>query len=278
MSKHRKQLDEGYAAVYAHFDTPLVQKVRAEAFEEDIGQHSWVTASELREYLSWLRLLPNQRVLDYGCGPGGPLSYMARHTGAHATGIDINPTALQSARRRVSSMDLAERVDLRQVDADGPLPFADASFDAALSIDVVMHLVDRGEALKEVCRVLKQDGLFLFTDAGVVNGQISNEQIRVRSHYGFSQYVPCGYTEAVLEASGFKLEKREVRNVGPVTICAGRLKAREKYKQELVRGLGKTAYEHEQAYLATMVDLYSTRTLLRYVYLARKRGVPDEHS
>ena len=54
MTSREKHLSRGYAAVYSQFDSPLIQKVRSEAFEEDIGQHSWLVANELREYLNWL--------------------------------------------------------------------------------------------------------------------------------------------------------------------------------------------------------------------------------
>ena len=48
MTSREKELSRGYAAVYSRFDSPLIQKVRSEAFEEDIGQHSWLVANELR--------------------------------------------------------------------------------------------------------------------------------------------------------------------------------------------------------------------------------------
>lgn len=273
VSKHSKRLDEEYAAVYSSFDSPLIRKVRSEAFGEDIGQHSWITASELREYLCWLRLSSNDNVLDYGCGPAGPLTYIAQHSDARATGIDVNSTALQSARKRVAELALDTRVRLQQVDANRALPFSDATFSIALSIDVVMHLIDRNEAFQEVSRVLTPHGRFLFTDAGIINGPVSSEQIRIRSHYGMSQYVPDGFNDTVLSAAGFEITHKEVRNQGPVSICTGRLKARQKYKQELVCMLGADAYEHEQRYLSTMVELYERQTLLRYVYLARKTSL-----
>ena len=44
-------LAHGYCDTYARFDSPLMQMIRREAYGEDIGQHSWLTAVELREHL-----------------------------------------------------------------------------------------------------------------------------------------------------------------------------------------------------------------------------------
>jgi hypothetical protein len=39
--------DLSYDTAYEAFDSPLAQQMRAEAYGEDIGQHSWVTANDL---------------------------------------------------------------------------------------------------------------------------------------------------------------------------------------------------------------------------------------
>jgi hypothetical protein len=45
-----------YDMTYRHFDEPVLARVRREAFGEDIGQNSWLTADECRTYCQWLRL------------------------------------------------------------------------------------------------------------------------------------------------------------------------------------------------------------------------------
>ena len=94
MANRETHLSREYAAVYSQFDSPLIQKVRSEAFEEDIGQHSWIVVNELREYLDWLSLSRADQVLDFGCGPAGPLTYLVTHSAVTATGVDINAAAL----------------------------------------------------------------------------------------------------------------------------------------------------------------------------------------
>ncbi len=270
MSKREKGLSREYAAVYSQFDSSLIQKVRSEAFEEDIGQHSWLIANELREYLNWLSLSATDRVLDFGCGPAGPLTYLVSHSEVTAAGVDINAAALSSAQKRIAAMGLSDRIALHDVSGNAGLPFANESFSHVISVDVVMHLPDREESLAELWRVLKPGGGLLFTDACIVNGVLSDEDIRIRSHYGISHFVPEDFNESALASAGFTLERKEQHSDGLIAICRGRWQAREKYKRELVDEFGETAFEHEQTYLQKLVELYSEKRLLRYAYLAKK--------
>ena len=75
------KLAKGYKNIYELFDTPLMRRIRAEAYDEDIGQNSWITATELRSYLPWLKLAECETFLDLGCGPGGPLTFLSRELG-----------------------------------------------------------------------------------------------------------------------------------------------------------------------------------------------------
>ena len=45
------------------------QEVRVEAYGEDIGQNSWLTADEWRHFLQWLELSPGSALLEVEAGP-----------------------------------------------------------------------------------------------------------------------------------------------------------------------------------------------------------------
>ena len=89
-----------YDALYGEFDSPLMRRFRCEAYGEDIGQHSWVSAAELRADIRRLGLTSSQCCLDLGCGPCGPLTFILRSTGCRATGLDIS--SAESPRPRIS--------------------------------------------------------------------------------------------------------------------------------------------------------------------------------
>jgi hypothetical protein len=64
-----------------------MRQLRREAYGKDIGQHSWVTAEELEGDISRLRLSRASRFLDLGCGPGGPLAFIAGQVGCRGSGV-----------------------------------------------------------------------------------------------------------------------------------------------------------------------------------------------
>src|ERR1043166_6617096 len=116
-------IDRGYESLYEEFDSPLMQQLRIEAYGEDFGQHSWVTASELESCGQGLGLTASSRLLDLGCGPGGPLSFVVRRVGCRAVGVDLSHAAIAAARARMAARGLDTLVLLQQADANEPIPF-----------------------------------------------------------------------------------------------------------------------------------------------------------
>jgi rhamnosyltransferase len=106
--------------------------------------------------------LPNGRAaLDIGCNVGAHTNFVARQ-GLMVVGMDTDLTALGQARFLLK-WEGAGRALVVQADADRVLPFADASFDRALALDVIEHLDDPARFLAEVRRVLSRDGVLLLT-------------------------------------------------------------------------------------------------------------------
>ncbi len=113
----------GYDKLYQEFDSPLMRQVRAEAYGKDIGQHSWVTAEELEHHIARLKLTRASRLLDLGCGPGGPLAFAVGIARCHGTGVDISAEAIAAGRARAAALGLEELVMLHECDLNQPLPF-----------------------------------------------------------------------------------------------------------------------------------------------------------
>lgn len=95
-------------------------------------------------------------VLDLGCGSG----YGAARIGEEAKrveGVDVDAEAVAFAQRRYSR----ENVSFSQIKAGESLPFSDASFDVVLSFQVIEHVWDDGNYLKEAHRVLRPGGVMV---------------------------------------------------------------------------------------------------------------------
>src|ERR1700688_4414992 len=187
-----------YDANYGNFQVELYAQIRREAFGEDIGQNSWLTADEQDSFLEWLDLFPRETLLDVACGAGGPALRIAATTACSVVGVDIHEQAVTTASSLAAQRGLAKRVEFRSTDATGPLPFSDASFDAITCIDAINHFSDRPRIIAECARLLKPGGRLLFTDPIILTGPLTSEDIAVRSSAGSYLFVPHGYDECVI--------------------------------------------------------------------------------
>ena len=100
---------------------------------------------------------PEPRFLDAGCGPGVTLADLA--AAGRAVGIDFSRGQLAIAAEAAPAAGIV-RGDITA------LPFADGSFDAAVSLGVLMHLSagDQRRAVDELARVLQPRGRLLVSD------------------------------------------------------------------------------------------------------------------
>ena len=105
----------------------------------------------------------NSRILDIGSGYGGAARYLAGRYGCRVTALNLSETENARARNmnREAGLDhLIEVVDGSFED----IPCDDLSFDVAWSQDAILHSGQRKRVIKEVSRVLKPGGCFIFTD------------------------------------------------------------------------------------------------------------------
>jgi 2-polyprenyl-3-methyl-5-hydroxy-6-metoxy-1,4-benzoquinol methylase len=259
-----------YDAAYGNFQTNLYEEIRREAFGEDIGQNSWLTAVEQDKFLSWLGLTAGKTLLDVACGAGGPALRIAALTGCTLTGVDVHETAISTARSLASQCGLESRAQFRVVDADKQLPFPESSFDTITCIDAINHLTDRLRVLADWARLLKPGGRVLFTNPAVVTGPLTNAEAAVRSLSGFYLFVPGGYDERVIVQCGLRVVACEDRTPELGEIAERRKSAREARSSALRRIEGDVAYENLQKFLSVVADLAREARLSRYVYVAEK--------
>ena len=238
-------------------------------YDVDLGQTGWMDAEELRGFLPLLDLTRQSHVLEVGCGAGGCALYLSRLTHAQVTGIDANASAIEEARISAKSRPEA-RTRFEQIDANERLPFEDASFDAVFSNDAMCHIPDRSRALKEWCRVLKPNGRMLFTDAMIVTGPVTNEQLMTRSSIGVYVFLPPGENERLIREAGFDLMKSVDLTSNAAAISKRWHDARAHRYEDLSRIEGMSTFQNLQKFLSCVHTVSDKRLLSRFMYAARK--------
>lgn len=106
---------------------------------------------------------PGTKVLDVGCGVGGPALNLAEYSGIHVTGINIVECQLEIARQRARERGLAEQTRFMICDAM-KMEFPDESFDAVYLFEAGCHVPDKQRLYNECARVLKPGGCFVGQD------------------------------------------------------------------------------------------------------------------
>ena len=124
-----------------------------------------------REVLEEVGIKPGFHVLDYGCGPGGYISALAKLVGTsgkiHA--LDMHPLAI----RAVQKIALREKIEnLETIHSDRETGLPDNSLDVVLLYDVFHGLSNPKGVLEEIHRVLKPDGILSFSDHHISEDRI----------------------------------------------------------------------------------------------------------
>lgn len=106
-----------------------------------------------------LKLRPNSLILDAGCGSGRHLRALAKLPDLKIIGIDRNGSDLNDALTALKNMPdaLSDNYLVSCADIKN-LPFASASFDCVICSEVLEHIPEHENALKELVRILKPQG------------------------------------------------------------------------------------------------------------------------
>lgn len=121
----------------------------------ETNTHYKVMLSGYKWALSIIPAAAEKRVLDCACGRGYG-SFLLASAARKVDGVDISPETVAHCRSRYKK----ENLEFSVMDA-ASLAFPDRTFDAVVSQDTIEHVQDDAKFLAEMCRVLKDDGIFI---------------------------------------------------------------------------------------------------------------------
>jgi len=118
-------------------------------------RHFWFiqTRAMVRDALLREGITPQSKLLDIGCGTGGTMHVI--HDICSPSGIDMSLQALEYATKKIDA-------PVAQADAT-VLPFTENTFDFAIALDVIEHIQNDVQVLREIKRVLKPGGKLVLT-------------------------------------------------------------------------------------------------------------------
>jgi ubiquinone/menaquinone biosynthesis C-methylase UbiE len=165
------------------------------------GRNAWA--------ISLLDLQPNDRVLEIGFGPGQAIEEVAKLTPeGFVAGIDISEVMVEQARKRNAAAIRAGRVLLRQGN-EAPLPFDDANFHKAFSVNSMPFWSNPNAGLQEVRRLLRPGGRVVIIIQPM--WAKTDEEVRTVGEK----------LELQLKQAGFKQVRLETRPMKPISAVSG---------------------------------------------------------
>jgi SAM-dependent methyltransferase len=125
-------------------------RASADAYDRHVGRYGVVLAEALIEFAHLER---GMRALDVGCGPGALTAALAERLGeASVCAVDPSEPFAEACRNRLPKVEVV-------VATAEALPFADETFDAALSQLVVNFMRDARAGVREMARVTRPGGV-----------------------------------------------------------------------------------------------------------------------
>ncbi len=150
--------------------------------------------------------LKGKKFLEVGCGLGY-FSNIAYKSGAKVTGIDIGPNLVKINKK------LTPKCTFKVASAS-KLPFKDNSFDVVLSTEVIEHVDNQKDALKELARVVKKGGILVITTPNKLFKPLFDflSFTRIRLYHGNENWIYSWDMLKIMKKNGLKLDEESYFN------------------------------------------------------------------
>lgn len=162
----------------------------------------------------------DDRVLDVGCGIGGPARLLARRYGCHVVGIDLTEEFCNVASDLNRRIGLSDQVEIRRAHALD-LPFVDSEFSVVWTQHVSMNIEDKQRLYSEMRRVVPTGGRLAFFDILAGPTQPIRFPVPWASDENVSFLASALETQVMVAAAGFRTRLWEDTTVEAIAFYTG---------------------------------------------------------
>jgi len=151
-----------------------------------------------------------KRILDIGCGIGGPAFEMVESFGAEVVGIDLEAPLLERARASAERKGISDRCTFQVVEV-GRLPFDDQTFDIVVTAGAITQTKDKAAIFADCLRILRPGGhLSCYDWLRADHGEYSDDMLYWFKMEGLTyaletldeyrqHFMHCGYVDIEIE-------------------------------------------------------------------------------
>ncbi len=143
-----------------------------------------------------------RKVLDVGCGLGGPARTMAAEFGAQVVGLEIVTEFCRAAAMLTEWVGLTDQVSFREGDMRA-MPFADAEFDLVMTLHTILNVAEKDLLFAEIHRVLKPAGGFLVYEVCGQDDAALHYPVPWATSASISHLLPAAKLRSQITAAGF---------------------------------------------------------------------------
>jgi len=191
-------------------------RLPGENFDSSIKRHEYYIAS-------LLNVKEGDRVLDCGCGIGGPMRNITRFTRANVTGVTISDQQVKRGNElnkraglfpsdgQQHTTAVSMQADFTKLTEVDPKTFMEDSFDAVYAIEATCHAPRREDVYAEIFKVLKPGGRFACYEWCLTDryepGNSEHAQIKKQIEEGdaLPDMTTCSKVVEALESVGFNV-------------------------------------------------------------------------
>merc|ERR1711879_783511 len=152
---------------------------------------------------------PGKQSLEIGCGRGRITHHVGSHTGAHCTGMNIDPMQIKIANQYANETGMANHLRFFEGNMNDPFPFENDTFDAFYQVQAMTYAQDLTNVFSEIYRVIKPGAKISVLDGVMLDGFNGSDSYHrkllreTREVTGWGHLTHHSEWKAAAEAAGF---------------------------------------------------------------------------